>query len=373
MKNGQIFAHKSTARGRLDLEYLDEVSSRKISLRDEAELEKQIGRKLKGFTSYASKETLGQVHAGGFLHDHIRRNPDGTSTAPTKLSNSERKRRITEAWKLHLAEFPTTAKRPVIAHRMVFSMSCEQHNALVAAGLNPDQVLHSSLKKVMNKFAEKFHPTDSIGYAYGLHHDTGNLHAHVALCPRTAKGSYVGCSTSRNAASKHKRQMDSIKQWFAHENERWAELLSAPEKLSEHVAKRLDSDRLVASPKLNHLQLQALLNGQSADAHRLQQLYRSIGNLEMQIAVKRKLLAAEIAQSSVIRLLGRRKPKLVRTVEKVKTNIDRRSLRELQKLLFKLKGDYRVVHRRYSRLYGFSSYSNRNAIHQGIGQSGQRL
>ena len=106
MTNGQIFARKSTARGRLDLEYLDETSSRKVSLREHADMEQQIGRKLKHFTDYASKESLGKVHAGGFLHNHIRRNPDGSSTAPAQLSNAERKRRITEAWQHHLDKFP---------------------------------------------------------------------------------------------------------------------------------------------------------------------------------------------------------------------------------------------------------------------------
>ena len=47
MKNGQIFAHKSTARGGLDLEYLDETSRRKVSLRERADMEQQIGKKLK--------------------------------------------------------------------------------------------------------------------------------------------------------------------------------------------------------------------------------------------------------------------------------------------------------------------------------------
>ena len=89
-------------------------------------------------------------------------------------------------------KFPSTAKRPVIAHRLVFSMSKEQHDALTDAGINPDQVLHSTMKKVMRRFNERFHPNDSIGYAYGLHHDTANLHVHVAICPRTANGSYVG-------------------------------------------------------------------------------------------------------------------------------------------------------------------------------------
>ena len=144
MTNGQIFARKSTARGRLDLEYLDETSNRKVSLRERADMEQQIGRKLKHFTDYASKESLGQVHTGGFLHNHIRRNPDGSSTAPAQLSNAERKHRITEAWQHHLDKFSSQAKRPVIAHRLIFSMSKEQHDTLVAVGINPDKVLHSS-------------------------------------------------------------------------------------------------------------------------------------------------------------------------------------------------------------------------------------
>jgi hypothetical protein len=79
--NGQIRANHT--RGRLDL-VSDETSSRKVSLRERADMEQQIGRKLKHFTDYASKESLGQVHVGGFLHNHIRRNPDGTA-APAQL------------------------------------------------------------------------------------------------------------------------------------------------------------------------------------------------------------------------------------------------------------------------------------------------
>jgi len=139
---------------------------------------------------------------GGFLHHRIQVNPDGTSTAPSQLPNAERKQRITETWQKHLAKFPATAKRPAIAHRLVFSISKEQHDALTDAGINPDQVLHSTMKKVMRSFNERFHPNDSIGYAYGLHHDTANLHVHVAICPRTENGSSVGCSTSRSSQSK---------------------------------------------------------------------------------------------------------------------------------------------------------------------------
>lgn len=55
----------------MDLEYLDETSRRKVSLRERAEMDQQIGRKLKHFTDYASKETLGEVRSGGFLHHSI--------------------------------------------------------------------------------------------------------------------------------------------------------------------------------------------------------------------------------------------------------------------------------------------------------------
>lgn len=362
MKNGQIFAHKSTARGRLDLEYLDETSGRKVSLRERADLEQQIGKKLKGFVDYASKETLGQVHAGGFLHDFVRVNPDGTSTAPTRLANAERKRRITESWQRHLAKFPSQAKRPVITHRLVFSMSTEQHDALVAAGISPDQVLHSTMKKVMRKFAEAFHSGDSIGYAYGLHHDTDNLHVHVALCPRTAKGRYVGCSTSRFNRTKHKRQMDRIRSWFEQENQRWENILGSPQKIEQAISPRLDADRMTFAPRLTAAHQNALRHAQTAEAIRLQQSYQSIHNLETAILAKRRFYAAQRNANYVSRLLGRRKPKLTRTVEKLAATIDRRSLREMQNLLFRIKRDYRAAHKRYSKTYGFHSYVNHSAI-----------
>ncbi|MBE2204041.1 MAG: hypothetical protein IAE94_06875 [Chthoniobacterales bacterium] len=373
MKNGQIFAHKSTARGRLDLEYLDETSGRKLGLRERADLDQQIGKRLKHFTEYASKESLGQVHAGGFLHDHIRVNPDGTSTAPARLSNAERKRRITDSWQVHLARFPSNAKRPVIAHRLIFSMSTEQHDALVSAGINPDQVLHSTMKKVMRKFAEKFHPGDSIGYAYGLHHDTAHLHAHVALCPRTAKGKYVGCSTSRFSRARHKRQMDVIKTWFEKENQRWERILSSPQGIEQAVSQRIDSDKLVFSPQLNRFQLEALRQTQTAEAIRLQQSYQSIRNLEAAIAAKRRFLAVQRDANFVSRLAGRRKPKFVRTVEKLAAVVDRRSLREMQSLLFKITRGYRAAHKRYSQTYGFNAYANRSTIAHSHRQQGHKL
>lgn len=365
MKAGMIFARKSTWRSRLDLEYLDETSERKVSQRqrDESDVkESAIGRKLKQFADYASKETLGKVHAGGFLHHMILVNEDGNRVAPSQLSNEERKKRISEAWFQHIRKFPTSSNNPVIQHRIVFSMSRELHDKLVEAGINPDRVLQSTMRKAMGKFAERFHPTDSIGYAYGIHHDTDNLHMHVALCPRTARGAYVGCSESRSTTSGNKNQMKYLRSCFEQENKRWAHILGSPQKLDEHLSKRLDSDRIIFSQRLNHFQMDALRNTQTADAIRLQQLYQSIRNLEATIAAKRQYLATKRHSQFVSRLLGRRTPKVARRVEKFAAAVDRRSLREMQSLLFKVKREYRAMHKRYSQIHGFSSYANRSTI-----------
>lgn len=356
MINGVILATKSTWRSRLDLNYLDETSARKrpVSKEDHQGSPEAVA-KLKSFNDYASKESLGQVHAGGFLHNMIRVNPDGTSTAPSQLTNDERKRRISQAWFSHFHKFPTSSANPVIKHRLVFSMSTPMHDALVEAGLNPDQVLQSTMKKVMERFRERFHPTDSIGYAYGIHHDTDNLHVHVALCPRTAKGAYVGCSMSRSKTGGHKNQMLFLRKCFEKENERWAEILSSPQKLEEVISKRLDSDKMVFSPKLQRHRISKLRKNQAVEAQNLQEIYENIGTLEKSITAKRFQLAMERNARFFSQLMGRRRSKAERIATKVRRNIERNSLRELQNMLFRIKREYRALHRRYCEAYGLST------------------
>ena len=375
MKNGIIFARKTTWRSRLDLEYLDETSQRKISQREGTDAAKKssLGQKLNQFGDYASKETFGQVHAGGFLHHLIVENSDGTKTAPSQMTNTERKRRISDAWFNHIRTFPTSSENPVIQHRLVFSMSREMHDKLISAGVNPDRVLHSTTKKVMEKFAARYHAADSIGYAFGIHHDTDNLHVHVALCPRTKKGAYVGCSMSRSTTGGHKNQMTFLRACFEQESKRWANSLSSPQELEERLSKRLDSDKIVFAPRLTKAHMEALRNAQTAEAIRLQQSYQAIRNLETAIAAKRQFLAVQRNANLFSRLWGRPKPKLVRTAEKLASAVDRRSLREMQNLLFKIKREYRAAHKRYSQQHGFHSYANRSAHTHGHRQQSHQL
>jgi hypothetical protein len=373
MKNGMILAKKKTWRSRLDLDYLDETSERKMSQQERLSPKSSIGQKLKQFGDYASKESLGQVHAGGFLHHLIVENPDGSRTAPSQMTNAERKKRISEAWFNHFRKFPTSSKEPVIQHRLVFSMSKELHDKLVASGINPDRVLQTTMRKIMRKFNDRFHPADAIGYAYGIHHDTDYLHVHVALCPRTQRGAYVGCSTTRSHTSGHKDQMGYLRSCFERENLRWENLLSSPKQLEQVLSQRIDSDKIVFASKLSRFQLEALRNSQTAEAIRLQQLYQSIRNLEATIATKRQYRTAQRNANLVFRLLGRRKPKFTRTIEKLANEVDTRSLREMQNLLFTMKRNYRAAHKRYSQIHGFNSYANRNAQSLAHRQTVQKL
>jgi hypothetical protein len=376
MKNGMIFPFKRTWRSRLDLEYLDENSDRKHSLnqRDQRNVENlPVGKKLKQFADYASKETLGQVHAGGFLHHQILVNPDGSRFAPSQVSNEERKRRISAAWFDHIRKFPTSSDNPVIQHRLVFTMSTPFHDRLARAGINPDRVLHATMKKMMRKFSERFHPDDAIGYAYGIHHDTENLHVHVALCPRSAKGAYVGCSMSRTENSGNKNQMEFLMKCFEQENRRWDQILDSPDKLQELISRRFDSEKIMFAPRLTGAHMEALRNTQTAEAIRLQHLYQSIRSLETSIAGKRQVLAAQRNTNFVTRLLGRKKTPFLRTSKKVAAAIDRRSLREMQNLLFTIKREYRSAHKRYSQTHGFTSYANRNAHTYTQQHTGQQL
>lgn len=242
---------KSTWRSKLDLEYLDETSATKRM--QMLQKGNAIGAKLDQFANYASKELQGQVHVAGYLHDQVAKNPDGTFTHPRHLENNKRKRRITRLWsrKLRAPVKGRGGKQDVIQHRLVFSMSAELHASCLKAGLSPEQVLHQSMKRIMRRFQERFYPDDAITYAYGFHHDTEHLHVHVALCPRTKKGFYVGFSTPKNRSrnrSGHKDQFTFVRRCCESENRKWEELLESPEQLAQLQTQR-HGERFVFHPR----------------------------------------------------------------------------------------------------------------------------
>ena len=139
-------------------------------------------------------------------------------------------------------------------------------------------------------------------------------------------------------------------------------MLATPQKLENRLSKRLDADKMIFSPRLNPSQMDALRNAQTAEAIRLQQFHQSIRNLEAAIAARRVYLVTRRNADHLSHLFGCRKPRLTRAIEKVAATVDRRSLREMQNLLFKLKRQYHEEHKRYAQRHGFHSYTNRIAI-----------
>jgi len=200
----------------------------------------------------------------------------------------------------------------------------------------------------MGRFAEKFHRGDSIGYAYGLHHDTDNLHVHVALCPRSAKGRYVGCSMSRHP-SKHKNQMVFMRDWFERENQLRGEFLSNQQKVDESLSKRLDQEKFAIVPRLSAAQRITLMDADHGSASHLRQSYESILGLEAAIAEKKKQLALLRAARAAERALRVKKNPLLRAGEKLGVAAQSRSLRQMQQTLTKLKRTYLLEHQHYNQ------------------------
>ena len=125
------------------------------------------------------------------------------------------------------------------------------------------------------------------------------------------------------------------------QNARWEKILASPQRLDETLSKRLDIDRLVFSPLLNHLQMNALQSAQNSDSFRLLQFYQAIRNLEVSVAARRQALSAQCNSFSLSRLIGHRQPKATQLVSRIATVVERRFIRQIQTRLVQLKRQYR--------------------------------
>ncbi len=139
---------------------------------------------------YLAKDEMGKIHVRGFLHDHVARNPNGSFSHRRRF----RPRKSCAVSGPRGLLMPARARHASESSSARFSISKEFHDTLVASGRNPDLALRGVIERSMRSFQEKFHPGDSVGYSYGLHHDTDNLHAHVFIHPRTREGDFVGMS-----------------------------------------------------------------------------------------------------------------------------------------------------------------------------------
>ena len=187
----------------LDISYMDETSEVKAKYKafDEKISFEKAKEIIQDSIKYISKEDCGKIYVGGYMREKI---VGLFNCVPENLSNKERIRFVTEQIK------NTVPYRDVLAFRLAVSMDTEGEKLIREKGLNPERILIDSLKKIMTKFQNKFYPGDRISYAYGLHHDTDNLHLHVILLGRTERGRHVSFSSPIKDRKRRYHQEDQL-------------------------------------------------------------------------------------------------------------------------------------------------------------------
>lgn len=291
---------------------------------------------------YLSKETHGQVFAGGFMRDLIARNRDGTFSHPESLSNEQRKHRLIAAWKSHGDKFKPLQ---VTHHRLEFSMSNDFRHKLLGAGLKPDAVLHSVMKQSLRRFQENFYPGDSIGYSYGFHHDTENLHVHVFIHPRTQKGGRVGISSGLKWRTDKPRrnQLGFLKASALVQAERWIARCDHPEKQREFLFSK-EGHRFFVDPvpttanRVNPAEVNPRIN-------RLQEQYKTLGLLRQEMTEIKQNLYAQRTTRLYARLVGWRMNPVLKIATKVGTCATRERYRRRRTEYGQLRRDYLVNYR----------------------------
>jgi hypothetical protein len=328
-----------------DFRYQDETSEFKIGCDQLAAQKKGLVYVPKPWEGlpYLAKDDLGKIHVRGFLHDKVAQNPDGTFSHPASLPTPELIRRLSLAWKTHARRCRDTH----ISHqRLVFSMSEEFHDAIVRTGRSPDQALKGIVERTMRSFQEKFHPGDSVGYSYGLHHDTDNLHAHVFIHPRTRDGDFVGMSeqlhhlAQRGAASRHKNQLKFVRENARRRASQIMEELADPKKAA-HLKNNFQSDRVFYAPRQSHTaRPKSDFRPRSPVDYQLEQKRAAVASLDRKIAAKRAALRDVYVRRGLPSLLRFRQPKWMRHLQAAQASSLLRELRQLQKQRYRVVTDY---------------------------------
>jgi hypothetical protein len=202
----------------------------------------------------------------------------------------------------------------------------------------------------MRSFEEKFHAGDSIGYSYGLHHDTDNLHAHIFIHPRTREGIFVGMSGKparhQGHFSRHKDQLGFIRENVRRRVSQILKETSDP-KEAAHLKNNIYSDRIYFAPRQSHTsRAKNDFRPRMPADYQLEQKRSAVVSLNKQIAAKRVALREAAEGRNIAAIFRLRQPKWLRHLQKAYTVRLFRELRELQAQRHLLFSDYRASCRR---------------------------
>lgn len=333
----------------LDFRYQDETSEFKMECDRVAAIKRgevYTPRPWEAF-QYLAKEDIGRIHVRGFMHDLVAQNHDGSFTHPAKLSTKEIIERLYPAWNAHAKKFPDLE---VNHQRLIFSVSNEYHDVLEKAGLSPNEVLKEAIERSMRALQENHYPGDSIGYSYGLHHDTDNVHAHVFIHPRTRNGKLVGMSGKpeefKNSESGNKEQLTFLLKSVRH---RVTQVLKEVDNINQatHLAQHLNSEKIFFVPRQAHtVRTRENIRSITPGDHLLERKRQSIAALDQLIADKKKSLRVASQGKHIARIFLISQPKWFRQLHKVSTGVHFQEMRALQQKRHRLICDYRAARHR---------------------------
>lgn len=337
----------------LDISYMDETSEVKAKYKafDEKISLEKAKEKIQDSIKYVSKEDCGKVHIAGYMREKI---VGIFNCVPENLSNKERIRFVTEQIK------KTAPYRDVLAFRFAVSMDSEGEKMFREKGLNPEKILIDSLKKVMTKFQNKFYPGDRISYAYGLHHDTDNLHLHVILLGNSEQGRHVSFSSPIKGRKRHYHQEDQLG-FCKNELQRFEENL-----LNRLSGDNIDKFNVRFHSIRNKENKIPIISGAVEGQHlimyqKLRIKYDNLIRLQDELSFKRPLITNYL-------LFRMKVPRILRDIKTllIKTNFQKRKLKI--KRFFELKREYLHelkeyrVHEKIRRLPPSLRYNQTNLL-----------
>ena len=232
-----------------DIDYLDETSDLTAQIKMDRG-QKDYKQHLQNVTNeldYFEKETQGKIQVSGHFRETIRKK---YNHAPEKLDNETIKKEIIsiikkqEPYKIYSPKKKKTLES--YGHHCLFSLSEETMKRIENAGESIDRFLAKAVTRSLRKFNEQFHPGDQIGYAFGIHHDTDNRHAHIYLSNRTKNGSYVAMSQplkGKYDKNPRKNQIGWIQNFIAKDFVNQLERLEAGDlRISKRISKNVTNE-----------------------------------------------------------------------------------------------------------------------------------
>jgi hypothetical protein len=156
----------------------------------------------------------GQLTAGGFLGDELVVQGLPRRTGRNELEKSRWVDSCAKEWAVLLGRYRSYSKvkGPLTRNNFSLSLDSELTRRLTISGVSAPVFLERVLERVFARYLKEqgYASNDSIGYVYGFHMDTNNLHIQMSVFPRTKMGAIVRVSDMVRSSEKTGRFINNM-------------------------------------------------------------------------------------------------------------------------------------------------------------------